>query len=337
MSLNPHETTLLERGDSGPAVLSLKARLRELGLAVDHDQHFDTATEAYVKLVQRTLGVEPTGEVSLALALDLMLPAHTPGAEELMARIVLNEHLDVDDYAEQRDWLQGWLVRGLSGTLPEDPNEIVALLSQDLAELGIREEPGNRGPWVEFFTGIMGENPYDRQPWCGRVRAALEIIAVEIARALDPDLEVWVVADGGAVRNWSKSMAVADRYTKDDILDPDFDLQLLVGAGYVVLRGDDTELNARYAAEDRYAEGWPAHKGTLHEAERLDDGSVMLLGGAGNSSGSGHDPGRGGRYAFEGIHLGAPRSDTSAAAEAGRRFVGAIRLRAIPREPLEAA
>lgn len=118
----------LKRGDSGPRVVLLQQLLCLDGYGVKCDGDFGACTEAAVKSVQAA--TVPPGPGVLTRA----------GFDKLTLRMWLMDRYD-----------------RLGGSYLLDLGQLCYLA---LAS-GIREFPGNRGPWVSFFMG--GE---DGQPWC---------------------------------------------------------------------------------------------------------------------------------------------------------------------------
>lgn len=74
----PARSTVIQRGSRGPAVLSWKERLREVGYVVPADDVFDAETEAATVSYQQSLGVAADGMVGARTYLRALRPLGWP-------------------------------------------------------------------------------------------------------------------------------------------------------------------------------------------------------------------------------------------------------------------
>ncbi len=220
---------------------------------------------------------------------------------------------------------------GLYATLrknPQDtPDHAVAEVGWWLASQRITETPGrqNRGPWVDRLIRIGSrgtKDPVSAPPWCAYSGGAKRVIA-EWATA---DLHNWPKfrTSGGAVRTWQKARELGQALRADEIAIIDNRWCLLdgtpidvTGALFARLRTSLSGSEIQHTL-DRVWDGGGSqgHAGSVLSPRPT--GALLCV--AGNSSGSGHSRGRGGRETYEVID---PRADGDVHGYAAyRRLVG---------------
>lgn len=314
-------------------VRELQLRLCGLGYPCEADGIWGPVTEAHACDALDALG---TG--------SLLHPAH------MLSALMGVEHVPLPackgfDLADRDAVLELWSGHGLYGqntdedldvrlrlaglrhhlrsNLRANPDHVVADVAWWLASQRIAETPGrsNRSPWVDRIVSLGAGSPASAPPWCAYSVGAERTIA----HWATGDLLQWpeFKTSGGAVRTWAKARDLGAAYRADEfaLLDGKWCIGAepvdLVGAAFARLR---TSLSASEIPHtlDRVwgGDGAKGHAGTILACRP--DG--VLLAAAGNSSGSGHSRGKGGRFTYETITLD-PDGDPHAYA-AGRRLVG---------------
>lgn len=134
--------SVLRRGSVGPGVVLLQELLTLAGHPCDVDGDFGPGTERALRAYQGATGLDVDGEAGPATFAALCAPyaaACAPPAREAPATLA----------------------------------EAVAQVAEHLLSMGIRELPGNRGPWVRLF---MDGQAGPKWAWCaGFVRHCIRV------------------------------------------------------------------------------------------------------------------------------------------------------------------
>lgn len=187
------------------------------------------------------------------------------------------------------------------------PDALVAEVTTWFFDRDVRETSPNRSTWVDAIVTLGGGTPENASPWCARFVGACRTVSAWLAGPTFPEFPM----SGGAIRTYQKAHQ-SNRLTAESASLDAFP----IGASFHRLRTSLPDKDvAGELAEARSLRGAPqGHTGII--VGRTEHGDLLCI--SGNSSGSGHSGGRGGRVAYEVI---GPNSSPQAA-KAYARLVG---------------
>lgn len=196
----------------------------------------------------------------------------------------------------------------LAGLWEATPDSTVALIARWFLLIGVQETSQNRGPWVDAIIRIGGGNPSSAPPWCAYFVGCCRELASRLSAA-----PFGFRPSASAVRTY----LYADNKIEGSTL------EVPVGFAFTRLRTSlpDNRVSKTLLAIWKHGEVAQGHTGIVVGKPASD--RLLLI--SGNSSGSGHSGGRGGRVAFE--EIGPTRGR-----DAWVRLVGFGGVSAIPSE-----
>ncbi len=177
------------------------------------------------------------------------------------------------------------------------PDQLVARIAEWFLIMGVKETRQNRGPWVDVIIALGGGDVQAAPPWCAYFVGTCRLIASKLSA-----FELEFARSGSAVRTYLNAAFKLQGWHKG----------APIGAAFSRLRTSVDESKIDGLLEAVWA-GDSAQGHTGIKIVTLPTGDALAV--AGNSSGSGHSGGRGGRVALEVV---GPVNGTAA----WRRLVG---------------